>query len=119
MTYKFVDHYTYEPNYTFGENGTHFEFMLSNTDIILRQESLLYSFNSFVAETGGILGKFFFFIKLLKKKDNQGKFYDNTGLFIGFSFLFLWDELCRIFVIFIGNPIMRMSNQRKDKTRHE
>ena len=56
VTYKFVDHYTYEPNYTFGENGTHIEFMLSNTDIILRQESLLYSFNSFVAETGGILG---------------------------------------------------------------
>ena len=50
------------------KNGTNISIMYSTSSVILEKEVEAFSFGSFVADVGGVL-----------------------GLFIGFSFISLWD----------------------------
>ena len=55
-------------NITKKQNGGAFAFAYTNTEIVVHEEALLYPETSFLAEVGGAL-----------------------GMFLGFSFLGLWD----------------------------
>ena len=68
---NFPSEYSSYPNYTV------MEFMLLDPIVTQRTEILLYPFTSFIAEVGGCL-----------------------GLFIGFSFLCLYDELAKLMLNF-------------------
>ena len=87
LTYDYSDKMTYSSEYGPIPNTTAVEVSLLNPVVTVRQESYLYPFTSFVAETGGTL-----------------------GLFLGFSFLMAYDVLSRVFVILIFN---KMTNKRK------
>ena len=55
---------------TFKENLTSLDFGLGSKNVLKRREILIYTFTSFIAEFGGAL-----------------------GLFVGFSFLLLWNYM--------------------------
>ena len=69
---------------TVEENGGVYSFGYSNTEIVVHEEALLYPTESFLAEVGGAL-----------------------GMFLGFSFLGLWDLIVYGFHIMYKKSSMK------------
>ena len=59
-----------DPIFTVAQNQTNITIMFSSSSVIIEKEEKAFSFGSFVADVGGVL-----------------------GLFIGFSFINLWEFL--------------------------
>ena len=83
LCYEYSDEYVDEPSYAPILNVTGLSIGLKNKDVTVRRETYLYPLSSLVAETGGTL-----------------------GLFLGFSFLLVYDEIYGLFLIFIWYPII-------------
>ena len=71
-------------------NATELQIMFESPTILLEKEVLAYSFGTFVADCGGVL-----------------------GLFIGFNFLMIWDLLFLLYVKFKSSSVSRGSHRRQ------
>ena len=79
LTYSLAEELTYSSGIFGPDNSTVFELYLGKNTVKIREEVLLYPFETLVAEYGGTL-----------------------GLFCGFSFLLIWDGLVDMILFLRG-----------------
>ena len=79
LTYSLAEELTYSSGIFGADNSTVFELYLGKNTVKIREEVLLYPFETLVAEYGGTL-----------------------GLFCGFSFLLIWDGLVDMILLLRG-----------------